>query len=207
MSFGWARVMGNWKVLCTFTLALYAVNYILRILTKGAEGQPIVVGVFGLLSFAVSIFIAVVCARIALIEGKGTKTTWKDLAGADFIVYVKMFLLMLLLVLIIAVIGLLAYLVSLAVGGAVALPLGVLVGAFVVVKLRLSSYAVADGMGPIAAIKASFKMTENCFWQMLGLVLLLSLANIAGAIVFLIGLIVTIPLVFTTEGYVYQALK
>ena len=75
------------------------------------------------------------------------------------------------------------------------------------IKYSLFAYFIVDeGLGPIAAIKASGAATDNAKTDLFLFGLLLGLINFAGALGFFIGLFVTIPLSMVAYAYVYREL-
>lgn len=207
VAYGWKRALANWKVLSSFILASYIANLIIQGLLRGYKEALIPTLVLSLVSAAFGIFAAVASVRIGLAEGKGDKATWRGITLIDMKVYGNFILVILMTIAILAAIGLASYLLSFIVGASVAVPIGILVGLGTAIRLRFATYAVVDGKGPVESIKASLKMTEGCFWQVLGLTLLLVLVNIAGAIAVFVGLLITVPLSMVAMGKAYQAIK
>jgi uncharacterized membrane protein len=75
------------------------------------------------------------------------------------------------------------------------------------IKYSLFPYFLVDNeMGPIEAIKASGAATDGAKWDLFLFGMLLGLINIAGALLFLVGLFVTIPLSMVAYSYVYRQL-
>ena len=75
------------------------------------------------------------------------------------------------------------------------------------IKYQFTQYLVVDkNMGVIEAIKRSGLMTKNEKWNLFLFGLLLGLINIAGAIVFGVGLFATIPTTMIAAAFVYRKL-
>ena len=55
-----------------------------------------------------------------------------------------------------------------------------------------------------AAMKASWRMVNKHWWQVFGLVLLIDLVNLAGALLCCVGLILTVPIGFAALMYAYE---
>lgn len=68
------------------------------------------------------------------------------------------------------------------------------------------TFVIDRDLDPIAAIKASFKLTTDNVGQLLPLALVCVLLNIGGAILCLIGLLVTIPVTLLAGVYAYRVL-
>jgi uncharacterized membrane protein len=81
-------------------------------------------------------------------------------------------------------------------------------GIIAAVFLIFVPYIVVDrGLTPVAAIKKSFHMVKGHFWSVLLLMLLLFVLNIAGALFFGIGLLLTVPVSMLTIVHAYRTLS
>ncbi len=75
------------------------------------------------------------------------------------------------------------------------------------IQFHYASYLVIDkNMRPIEALKESSRLTAGRKWSLFGFFIVLVLVNIAGALLLLIGLLVTIPLSIIAGALVYKAL-
>ncbi len=75
------------------------------------------------------------------------------------------------------------------------------------IKYSLFAYFIVDeGLGPVAAIKASGAATDNAKLDLFLFGLLLGLINLAGALALLVGLFVTIPISMVAYAYAYRTL-
>ncbi len=71
-----------------------------------------------------------------------------------------------------------------------------------------SQYIVIDKeLAPIAALKESYRITHGHLWQMLGLLFILTLINIVGAICLFVGLLVSIPVTSLAIVHAYRTLS
>lgn len=78
-------------------------------------------------------------------------------------------------------------------------------GIILSVKLGFYSYYIVDkGLGPIGALKASWGATKGISWNLFLLGLLLGLINVAGILLLVVGLLVTIPATALAHAYVYR---
>jgi len=76
------------------------------------------------------------------------------------------------------------------------------------IKFSLFPYFIVDkGFGPIEAIKASGQATDNAKWDLFLFGGLLGLINLAGALVFLVGLFATVPASMVAYAYAYRKLS
>ncbi len=81
-------------------------------------------------------------------------------------------------------------------------------GVIVTLMLFFVKFIVIDqDMNPIAAMKASVRMTNGHKWQLLGLLVFALVINIIGAILLLVGLLVTIPVTTLAIAHAYRTLK
>ncbi len=88
---------------------------------------------------------------------------------------------------------------------AVGIVLLVIPGIILSIKLGFYSYYIVDkGMGPFEALKASWGVTKGISWNLFLLGLLLGLINVAGVLLLVIGLLVTIPTTALAHAYVYR---
>ena len=69
-------------------------------------------------------------------------------------------------------------------------------------------YLIVDKeVGPIEALKGSFRMTRGAAWNLFLLILLLLCINLLGLICLVIGLFVTIPITVVSYAFVYRKLE
>ncbi len=75
------------------------------------------------------------------------------------------------------------------------------------IRLMFFDYFVIDkGMDGLSAVKESWKITQGLFWPLSVFVSLAILINIAGILLFGLGLIVTIPVTIVAEAFLYREL-
>ena len=90
----------------------------------------------------------------------------------------------------------------------VGLILLVVPGIIAALGLMFTKYLIIDtDLGPVEALKESWSMTKKHLGHLFLLVLALIAINIAGAIAFLVGLLVTVPLSMLAVAHVYRALR
>lgn len=81
-------------------------------------------------------------------------------------------------------------------------------GLIVTIVYGFSSYIViARGKGPIEAMKESARITRGYRWELLVLLLLVIVLNVLGAICFLVGLLVSIPVTSLAMVHAYRTLE
>ncbi len=80
-------------------------------------------------------------------------------------------------------------------------------GVILAIRLQYSRYLVVDkNLGPIEAVKTSWKITRGNTWNLFFFAILLVLINILGILCFLVGLFVTAPLSMLAFTFVYRKL-
>ncbi len=75
------------------------------------------------------------------------------------------------------------------------------------IKFWFFDYFVIDKkLGPIEALKQSSAITRGARWQLLGFFIVMGLINLLGALSFLVGLFITIPVTMLAIAFVYRKL-
>lgn len=75
------------------------------------------------------------------------------------------------------------------------------------IKLQYSEYLIVDKkLDAVSSIKKSWEMTKGVKWNLFLFGFLLGLINILGILALLIGLLITVPLTFIANAYVYRKL-
>jgi uncharacterized membrane protein len=62
-------------------------------------------------------------------------------------------------------------------------------------------------LGPIAALKESYRITSGHRWDLLGLLLMLTLINLLGMLALFVGLFVTVPITLLAITHAYRVLS
>lgn len=81
-------------------------------------------------------------------------------------------------------------------------------GIYLSIRLQFYKFLIVDkgDIGPIMALKESWRMTENHTWNLFLFTLLIILLNIVGAMLFGIGLFVTVPVSIVGYALLYRKL-
>ena len=75
------------------------------------------------------------------------------------------------------------------------------------IKLQYSEYLIVDKqLDAVSSIKKSWEMTKGIKWNLFLFAILLGLINVLGILAFLVGLLITVPLTFVANAYVYRKL-
>lgn len=94
------------------------------------------------------------------------------------------------------------------VGIVVGLCLCILPGIYLLLLCMFVKFCVIDkNLGPISALKQSAQLGAGKRWELLLFVLSLILLNVLGAIVLLVGLLVTIPVTGIATAHAYRSLS
>jgi uncharacterized membrane protein len=187
----WAIVKKNYVLIALLVLAFFVFSFIQGIVGGFVEDSPILSLIISLLFSALSLFLEIGFIKIVLKLVDGHKATIQELwAYPQY--FVNMVIASIIYVLIIL-------------GGLILL---VIPGIYLAIRLQFYSYAIVDkNAKPIDALKMSWKWTEGNAINLILFMLLLVALNIAGALVFLVGLLVTIPVSFVAVTLLYRKLS
>ena len=208
LSFGWKTTLKNFWFIFGTIISLYVVSIVISIIQARVQG---VLGL-SLIMLVVSIVVPLIM-QIGLISmflkiARGEKpkfvelfTTikpfWRFLGASLIFGLPLMFVFM-------------ALLVSWFIFG---VPLVFVLIFFVVLNLMVQTifmfypyFVIEREAGPIKALKRSAEMTKGSRWALLVCIILSIVLNIVGALVLLVGLFVTVPMVTFATIYIYRAL-
>lgn len=223
VSFGWERVKKKWKFLVIAQIVSLAVMGLTQgMLVLVPEGQVGLVVGLTIVGTLVSMVVQVGWLGVALRIAAKKKVVYKDFIPQASVVWmvflmgltvgIGMFLAWLLAGGVVITLGLLTAglfkdMAWMWLGLVVAILALVAATVFVSVRIRLAQWVIVDRqIGPLEALVLSWKMTRGHVWKLIGLGLLLVLINALGAILLLVGLLVTIPLSLIVEARVYREL-
>jgi uncharacterized membrane protein len=85
----------------------------------------------------------------------------------------------------------------------------ILPGLYLAVRLGFYKFIVVEHptMSATDALKESMRVTKGHFWKIIGFILAAIILNILGAMVFLVGLVITIPVTVIANAYLYKKLQ
>jgi len=192
ISFGWETVKSNIGFFIGLLIVAFLIENIPSMISQYFQADyPLIAALFALVSAVVAMVVQMGLIKVSLKFCDGVKGTFDDLLSSFD----------LLLKFIIG--GILYFLIVL--GGTILLIVpGIIWG----IKFSLFPYFIVDdNLGPVEAIKASGNATDGAKWDLFLFGLLLGLINVAGALVFFIGLFATIPASMVAYAYVYRNLS
>jgi len=92
-------------------------------------------------------------------------------------------------------------------GLAIGIPLLFVLGAIFWLTFMFAGFFVIDReVGPIEAMKESYRITRGHRWSLLGLLLVLLLINLLGALALIVGLLVSAPVLLLAFAHAYRVL-
>jgi uncharacterized membrane protein len=191
VAFGWETAKSN----IGFFIGVLVVAMLIQIIPRGigdyvAAYFPLISVVFYIIAAVLEMVVGMGIIKISLKFCDGTKGKLDDLLSSFHLV-IKYFLASLLYLLIVT-------------GGLILL---VIPGIIWCIKYSLFPYFIVDeGLGPLEAIKASGRATQDAKWQLFLFGLLIGIINIAGVLALFVGIFITFPLSLVAYAYVYRKL-
>lgn len=226
---GWSIFKKHWKLLILAEIATFIINIILRLIQNRAEWRlqtgdifmPLIAIIFVVL---VSIVIQLGWTKVFLKLVRMDQIGWDDFKTTPM-VWARM---------IKATLWYLGYIIGylaifaipiLLIGGIVSLAhaseaafiiqgpiLGIVlccVLVYVSIRYMFVTYVVLDSpeMSSHHVVKRAGTLTKKSFWKLLGIMILLGLFNLVGAICLVVGLFVTIPVSRLAKTKIYETLR
>lgn len=191
ITFGAQTYKKNWKFFLVLFLMVWGASSILSWIGNAASGQlPLMGAVVRIVAWAAEMVIGIGLIKIAIDFATNRTPDYKDIY-----LHYKLFWKYLAASILYGLIIL---------GGFILL---VIPGIYFAIKYYFVLYLVVDkNMGPIEALKKSGKITQNVMLELLYLVVALIVLNIAGFLLFGIGLLVTIPISMVATAHIYKKL-
>ncbi len=189
LRFGWEKTQSHSAVLFQGMLTLFVLQVASSIVDKVLHNT--LEGVLAMLALGVaSIIVGAGFTVITLKIAKGEHVSYKDLIPRSRLVwnYFGASLISGLLV----VLGLI---------------LLILPGVYLLVRFSMVRFAVIDGAEIMDSLSKSTALTDGIKWHLFGFLLVLLCLNIAGALAFMIGLLITVPVSAISYAHVYLKLK
>lgn len=195
LSVGWERGRKHWGTLVGALLAMFVIMIAVAVVAQVVFGDAPAV-------LALAVNLAATGVQFALTLGFLKMTLDTARGGAP--VFVNLFAYF-------AAAPIVAYFVAtlltvIAVG--VGTVLLVIPGILALLAFFFYAYPIVDeGTGPVEAMKKSAEVTQGSWLPLLGLIFLLGLINVAGALALGVGLLLTIPVTWVAMAAAYDQLS
>lgn len=188
LKFGWHKTKAHSGLLFQAMLTLFALQVASSIVTRVLEhtfmgiAASIVLGV-------VSLFVGVGFTIITLKLAKGESASYADIMPPVKLVW-HYFVANILSGLFI-VIGFILLIVP---------------GIYLMLRYSMVRFAIIDGVGITDSLRRSASLTRGIKWNLLLFFIVIIMLNIVGAILLLVGLLVSVPVTMIAYAHVYQKL-
>ncbi len=191
--FGWRTVLSNFGFFFPFMIILIILNAFFGVITELAEQREMLLLhlTLTIISYVVSIFLSLGIIRITLDFYDGKTPKIEDLFSQGRFLWAAVLA------------GILFSLIILP-----GFILFVIPGIYLMCRFYFYDYSIVDkGKNAIDALKDSWKVTEGKVLRIVLFLLALLGINLLGAIAFLVGLFVTVPLSILAFAHVYRNLE
>jgi len=188
LKFGWEQTKTHSKVLFQILLTIFALQVAQAIV--GSTIQHELIGILATIAIAIAeTVVGVGLTLVTLKIAKHERVTYADIVPPLQLIW--SYVLALLLAGLITAVGFILLIVP---------------GIYFALRFSMVRYAILEGSGVMASLEKSGKLTHGVKWKLLGFFLVLGFINILGAILFMVGLLVTIPVTMIAYAHVYQKL-
>jgi uncharacterized membrane protein len=187
--FGWEKTRKHSRLIFQAVLALFAVQVMQAIVAKVLEGTLLGIAaniVLVVVSVILSTGVLVISLRIA--QGKRVKLG--DLIPPGQLVWWYVCA------------SALAGIIILA--GFIAL---IIPGIYFALRFSMVRFAIVDGAEITESLKKSSVLTEGVKWRLLGFMIVTVALNVVGALFFLVGLLITLPVTMIAYAHIYLKLQ
>ncbi len=189
LRFGWSKTRQHSGLLFKVLLALFALEVATSLVRQVLEGT--IIGSLALfVLFGLGVILGTGFTVIVLKIAKGEHVKFKDIVPPTDLV-LNVFLASL-LVGILTLSGLVLLLIP---------------GIYFMVRFAFVKFAVIDGSTIAGSFDKSTALTEGHKWPLLGFLAVIILLNIVGALLFMVGLLITVPVTMIAFAHIYVKLK
>lgn len=189
LRFGWAKTRAHSGLMFQVMLTLFAVqvagSIVDKVLHNTIEGALATVALT-----LVSVVVGVGLMYISLKLARGEHASYRDIVPPTKMVWHYFCASVLTGVLI--VVGFILLIIP---------------GIYLALRYSMVRYLIIDGVGITDSLRKSAAMTDGMKWKLLGFLGVVVLVNIAGALLFIVGLLITIPTTVIAYAHVYQKLN
>lgn len=192
LSFGWQTFKANWKFLLLVGIVVGLVSGLPGILANTISNRNVWLGVvLNIAGLILSLLVSLGIIKVSLLVLDEKQAKLADLFSQYR--YILHYLAGSILYGLIVFVGFILLIIP---------------GILFSVRMQFWSYFIVDrGMGPIAALKASWKMTKGSAINLLLFDILLGLVNILGALALGVGLLISVPTTWLASAWVYRKLS
>jgi hypothetical protein len=213
--FGWAKMRTHSTLVFKSLLTIFAIqiaqDIVVRVLAGTLEGA-----VAGAALVVLSVVLGIGFTRMTFKIVKGEHTEFADLIPpmniwmaylAASILAALVSVVPLLVAFVICLAGY-AYLPGMAaiILCVVVAVMGFIVAAYLALRYSFVRFAILEHTNIIESLRVSARVTSGKKWWLLGFFIVIGLLNILGAVLFLVGLLVTVPVTMFAYAHVYQKL-
>ncbi len=210
LEFGWHKMRQHSALMFQIFLTFFAVQ-VVRAIVERVLSDTLLGFLAGMALFGVSVWLGAGFLSIQLKLMHGHAARYHDLFVPRRIAW-RYFLTSLAIALLsgigiaVAMLAILPWQAVPALGVLVAIA-GVLAACWVVITYMFAGFSAVEGSGPLEALRQSAKLTKGKKFDLIILILVCIGMNIVGAILFLIGLLITGPISALAVTHVYHKLK
>ncbi len=188
LRFGWHKTREHSKVLFQILITLFALQVAQAVVSATLSHQMIgMVATFAIIIAEVILGIGLTLITLKIAKGE-------HVAYADVVPPLKLAWEYILASLLAGFVILLGFILL------------IIPGIYLSLRFSMLRFAVLEGAGITGSIKKSGKITEGVKWKLLGFFIIVALVNLLGAILFMIGLLVTVPVTMIAYAHIYQKL-
>jgi uncharacterized membrane protein len=185
--FGLEHLKADFPFILTVVIGVLVISAILGLFGKGNAAT---ITIANILSIIFNIIVNIGLVRVVLRYSRNGKPSFQDFAVTEYITPLNY------------IIGTIVYFLIVLVG----LVLFIIPGIILAVRLKFYSYLIVEKhMSALDALKESLDMTRGSTVDLILFILMGLVINFVGALFFGVGLIVTIPVTYIAQGYVYRA--
>lgn len=189
LRFGWHKTKAHSALLFQAMLTLFAIEVASAVVSRVLAHT--VLGIAANIALlVVSIFLGVGLTVIILKLAKGEQASYSDVMPRSALVW--------------------RYLVAQVLSGlfiAIGFILLIIPGVYLMLRYSMVRFAVIDGAGITGSLRQSAEMTRDVKWQLLLFLIVIIMLNILGAVLLLVGLLVSVPVTMLAYAHVYQKLQ
>ncbi len=194
LKFGWTKTREHSGLVFQVMLTLFALQVAGAVVQNSIKGTPIGIAATIVL-WAIGVWLSVGGFTIALKLAHGHATRYEDLFPPLKITW-RFFVVSFISGLIV-VLGLIALIIP---------------GVYLALRYSMVRFVLLDSDGAHPhyvkdTLRKSSVLTQDTKWHLLGFFLVFALINILGAMLFLVGLLVTVPVTTIAYAHVYMKLK